>query len=402
MLEFDGIKYKTEAEYQEAIRDKKIIDELKLKYDMSTKAGVTGIYRELQMLTLDSALGRKFDDEIFDLYTAYKNGDLTDEPVVSSGKKNKKNTVLKKEEKRKESSETKKEKKTGKTVSKDKTVTEIPLDPQLEKAVRRELKKQARRRNILIAVLCLISVGCLGYFGNYMIMAKAAEKEASELSALKDNTNASFISVEQVLKKEYTEEIVIPEILDEYKILYNKNKSLIGWIKIADTKIDYPVMQTVNNEYYLKHNFEQKEDANGCIFMDANCDVILGNDNWIIYGHHMKSGKMFGSLVKYANQDFYEKHKYIEFDTIYEKGTYEVMYVFRSRIFSSDEITFKYYQFIDANSETEFNSAMEEMAEMSLYDTGVTAHYGDQLLTLSTCDYQETNGRFAVVARKID
>ena len=195
--------------------------------------------------------------------------------------------------------------------------------------------------------------------------------------------------------------MVIPEILDEYKVLYNKNKSLIGWIKIDDTKIDYPVMQTVNNEYYLKHNFEQKEDANGCIFLDSKCDVVLGNDNFIIYGHHMKSGKMFGTLVKYANEDFYKEHKYIQFDTIYEKGTYEVMYVFRSRIFSSDEITFKYYQFIDANSEAEFDSAMEEMAAMSLFDTGVKARYGDQLLTLSTCDYQETNGRFAVVAKKI-
>lgn len=382
MLEVDGIKYKSESDYREALKDKKIIDDLKKRYDIRTKDGVVGIYRELQVITLNSQVGREFDDSIFDLYVAYKNGSLTDNKVEEPKKK------AKKEPKREVKKTEKKEM--------------SPLDPGLEKAVRLEIKKRNRRRNGIIWILCLISIGCLGYFGNYMIMARAAEKEASQLSALKDNSNASFISVEQVLKKEYTEEIVIPEILDEYKILYNKNKSLIGWVKIADTKIDYPVMQTVNNEYYLKHNFEQKDDANGCIFLDSNCDVILGNDNWIIYGHHMKSGKMFGSLVKYANRDFYEKHKYIEFDTIYGKGTYEVMYVFRSRIFSSDEITFKYYQFIDANSETEFNSAMEEMAEMSLYDTGVTARYGDQLLTLSTCDYQETNGRFAVVARKID
>ena len=77
------------------------------------------------------------------------------------------------------------------------------------------------------------------------------------------------------------------------------------------------------------------------------------------------------------------------------------MYVFRSRVYREEEIVFKYYQFIDANSEQEFDSYMSEMASMSLYDTGVTAEYGDQLLTLSTCDYQEKNGRFVVVAKKV-
>ncbi len=116
----------------------------------------------------------------------------------------------------------------------------------------------------------------------------------------------------------------------------------------------------------------------------------------------MNNGKMFSSLIKYANKDFYEKHKIIHFDTIYEKGNYEVMYAFRSRVYAADVITFKYYQFIDADSKEEFDSNMEEMAAISLIDTGVTAHLGDKLLTLSTCDYQEQNGRFVVVAKKID
>ena len=77
------------------------------------------------------------------------------------------------------------------------------------------------------------------------------------------------------------------------------------------------------------------------------------------------------------------------------------MYVFRSKVYKETEIVFKYYQFIDANGEQEFHSYMEEMAALSLYDTGVSAEYGDQLLTLSTCDYQETDGRFVVVAKKI-
>ena len=160
-------------------------------------------------------------------------------------------------------------------------------------------------------------------------------------------------------------------------------------------------MKTTDNEYYLDHNLNQEYDKNGSIFMDKDCDVLKPSTNFILYGHHMKSGQMFGSLSSYSDQSYCEKHPYIQFDTIYEKGLYEIMYVFRSRVYSEDEIVFKYYQFIDAQSEQEFDSYMNDMAEMSLYDTGVTASFGDQLLTLSTCDYQEKNGRFVVVAKKV-
>ncbi len=200
----------------------------------------------------------------------------------------------------------------------------------------------------------------------------------------------------------YTEEEEVElEVLEEYQTLYNKNKKLIGWLKIDDTIIDYPVMQTVNNEYYLDHNFNQEYDKNGSLFLDKDCDVVRRNTNLIIYGHHMKSGKMFGNLNSYSNEEYGKKHALIQFDTIYEKGTYEVMYVFRSRIYNEDEVVFKYYQFLDAASEAEFNSNMQEMAALSLYDTGVTARYGDELLTLSTCDSSETDGRFVVVAKRV-
>ena len=180
------------------------------------------------------------------------------------------------------------------------------------------------------------------------------------------------------------------------------NKKLIGWLKIDDTNIDYPVMQTSDNEYYLDHNINQEKDRNGALFLDKDCDVIAPSTNLIIYGHHMKSGRMFGNLDDYASKKYYEKHPTIQFDTIYEKGTYEIMYVFRSRVYSEGEVVFKYYQFIDCYSEQEFESNMKEMAALALYDTGVTAEYGDKLLTLSTCDSTVDDGRFVVVAKKVN
>ncbi|MDE6714459.1 MAG: class B sortase, partial [Lachnospiraceae bacterium] len=201
-----------------------------------------------------------------------------------------------------------------------------------------------------------------------------------------------------VTREEDTE---VPDVLDKYITLYNSNKNLIGWIKIDDTIIDYPVMQCNDNTYYLEHNFDQEEDRAGALFLDCGCDVVRGNDNYIIYGHHMTSGKMFASLPKYESESYYQDHPYIRFDTIYEEAVYQVMYAFRSKVYTEDQVVFKYYQFIDAYSEEEFNSYMQEMADMAYYDTGVTAVYGDSLLTLSTCDYQETNGRFVVVAKRI-
>lgn len=160
-------------------------------------------------------------------------------------------------------------------------------------------------------------------------------------------------------------------------------------------------MQTVNNEYYLDHNFNQEYDKNGSLFLDKDCDIVHRNTNLIIYGHHMKSGKMFGNLNEYRKEEYGKEHSIIQFDTIYEKGTYQVMYVFRSRVYSEEEVVFKYYQFLDAVSEKEFDSNMQEMAALSLYDTGVTASFGDELLTLSTCDSSEQDGRFVVVAKRI-
>lgn len=276
-------------------------------------------------------------------------------------------------------------------------------DENLKKAVIKELKKREKRRRRLIALCAVAAVGCIGYFSAYSYMNYKTQEESDKWAQLKENSPSgksdSKPSEEIVVHK--TGETEAPPVLSEYEILLNKNKSLIGWVKIADTNIDYPVMQTQNNEYYLDHNFEQGYDKNGCIFMDKDCDVIDRSTNLIIYGHHMKSGAMFGELDKYADEEFYQGHKTIQFDTIYEKGTYEIAYVFRSQVYAEDEIVFKYYQFIDANSEAEFISNMEEMAALSLYDTGVTPVYGDDLITLSTCDRSEVNeGRFVVVAVK--
>ena len=396
MLFVDGEGFASRADYELALEDKKVIDEIKLRYDLKNRSDVEKLYREIRNYRFKTKVGDNFDDYIYELYQKIKDGTFEEagaaapasgkkagKPILKAGKPSRSGSAAAKPRRGKV--------KTGRSEA----------EP-ISNEVLKEIKKQNRIRNAVVVVLLLIAFGSLGYFAIYYHNAHLVDETSETLSSLKEMDWAEVISVKPVISRNYAPDVVIPDILDEYKALYTKNKSMVGWLTIDDTVIDYPVMQTEDNEYYLKHNFDLKEDKNGCIFLDAACDIILGNTNFILYGHHMKSGKMFASLIKYANEEYYQKHKIVKFDTIYEKGTYEVMYAFRSRVYSSDQVAFKYYQFIDANSPEEFDSYMEEMAEISLIDTGVTASYGDRLLTLSTCDYQEKNGRFVVVCKRID
>lgn len=269
-------------------------------------------------------------------------------------------------------------------------------DEDMQKAILSQLKKRARRRKAITRICSVLAVVCLGYFVGYYYLADKSDTQFSQLAELKKKRPMSAqVHVNKIGEQD------APDILDEYKTLYNKNKSIIGWIKIADTIIDYPVMQSPEYEYYLDHNFNQEYDRNGSIFMDPACNVLKPSTNLILYGHHMKSGQMFGDLDKYSSEAYMKEHRIIQFDTIYEKAEYQVMYVFRDSLKQDTEITFKYYQFIDANSPEEFASNMLAMEKMSLYDTGVEASYGDELLTLSTCDSREEDGRFVVVAKRI-
>ena len=386
-----GRRLRTEAEYKAALRDQELIQKIRAQVDMEQPGEVITLYADLKAgkYRFQTVVGNDFDDEIYELAEKYKSQGYNKDSRLS-GKKRR----HKPKQKSKQATKQKKNEKQKKISLED-------FDADMQKEILAQIKRRDRRRKLLVVLCSVIAAGCFGYFGVYSFFFEKNEIDYENLSQLKGNS-ALTGSLFHGVTIHYTEEEEIElEVLEEYQTLYSKNKKLIGWLKIDDTKIDYPVMQTANNEYYLDHNFNQEYDKNGSLFLDKDCDVVHRNTNLIIYGHHMKSGKMFGNLNSYSSKEYGEKHSLIQFDTIYEKGTYEVMYVFRSRIYNEDEVVFKYYQFLDAASPTEFDSYMQEMAALSLYDTGVTASYGDELLTLSTCDSAETDGRFVVVAKRV-
>ena len=383
----EGRKFRGDKEISAANADKAAIDRIKGSMDNMSLSDLKLLSKKLHSgrINFGTVLGEDFMEEVDSTISSMERKQKdTDEKVevrVSSRKKIQK--------------------------------TETKPDADLDAQARKILEQQEKMRKIALFASLFVAAACILYIAIYNITKQRSDSTADLLGnireqaaneALLGNGENTQDTSEPIIH--YVDEEETPDILPEYIDIYNKNKRLIGWLEIADINgepfISYPVMQTTDNEYYLKHGFNQEEDVNGCIFMDCDCDAIKPSDNLILYGHHMRSGRMFGNLVKYEDYNFYQTHRIIRFDTIYEHGEYEVMFAFRTSLKNENDISFKYYEFIDANGPEEFNSYMNEMAEMALYDTGVTAVWGDHLLTLSTCDYQEDNGRFAVVARRIN
>jgi len=187
----------------------------------------------------------------------------------------------------------------------------------------------------------------------------------------------------------------------DLKSLHEQNEDIVGWLQIKDTKINYPVMQTKDNpEYYLARNFKKETSPAGTPFMDATSDIDIPTLNWTIYGHNIKSGTMFHDLLKYDDEDFYQDHKTFTFDTINGTGTYEIVAVYYTQIYTTAYDGFKYYHYNDITSKAQLAEFIAGSKALSLYDTEVTVE-DEQVLTLSTCAYQVEDGRFVVVAKKI-
>lgn len=203
-------------------------------------------------------------------------------------------------------------------------------------------------------------------------------------------------------------------MLAEYKALYEQNQDLIGWLRIEDTVIDYPVMQTpADEDYYLYLDFNGNYNQNGCLMLDTDSEAGVGiaaldyaegvapSTNLIIHGHTMKSGEMFGDLSLYEDKEYGMAHNIICFDSLYEKREYELIAVFYSQVYYQSQNVFKYYKFFQADTQEEFDDWYNNIKKRSIYDTGVTAEFGDEFITLSCCAYHVEDGRFVVVGRRI-
>ena len=220
------------------------------------------------------------------------------------------------------------------------------------------------------------------------------------INKYRNNKMKSVLNTIQIDKTKVTE--IKTERMLKLEELQKENPEIVAWIEITGTNINYPVLQCADNSYYMSHNYKKEYSIEGSIFLDKDYDWNIPSSNLLMYGHNNKNGTMFENLMKYKSEDFYKEHQTIKLTTNKEDAEYEIIAVFLSKVYYKSETNvFRYYYFIDAQTEQEYNDYVENSKKASLYDTGKTAEYGEQLLTLSTCSYHTQDGRLAVVAKKI-
>ena len=194
----------------------------------------------------------------------------------------------------------------------------------------------------------------------------------------------------------------------DWKKLKKINEEIVGWIRINNTKVDYPVLwhksDDRSSQYYLKHNYTGGYDEWGSIFVDYRCEKGTDSKNVVLHGHHMRDNSMFGDLLKYGgttgNLDFYKKAPTIKFDTPDEEGTYKIISIFKTNTLSSHGEFFN-YMIGDFQNEKDFMNYVYNVRVRSLINCPVDVNENDELLTLSTCSYEFTNFRTVIVARKV-
>lgn len=252
---------------------------------------------------------------------------------------------------------------------------------------------------ILIAVFVALLGASTYFICDYYLQANEQSELYDSLAEAINQAQKSDEANEPVEEILYNEE---KTLLPGYAELFLQNTDMVGWIKVEDTNINYPVMHTPDNpDFYLKHGFDKGYTDYGCPYVQENCDVQEPSDNVIIYGHHMKNGSMFCDLEKFKSEDFYKEHKMISFNTLTDRCEYEIIAVFKTFVYSDSPEAFKYYRFVNAETSEQFDEYIAKCKELSLYDTGVSAQYGDKLISLSTCEYSRNNGRLVVVAKRV-
>lgn len=182
-------------------------------------------------------------------------------------------------------------------------------------------------------------------------------------------------------------------VRSQFNDLHEVNEDIVGWVEIDGTKINYPILQASNNDYYLTRNYKHENSRAGSIFMDYR-NQLKEEKNMILYGHRMKDESMFQQLTKYESEAFLKEHQEVLFDTLYESFDAEVFSVYYT---TTD---FDYIQ-TDFESLDEYQGLLDEIKAKSLHDTGIDVSQDDTILTLSTCDYSldPDEGRFVVHAK---
>ena len=270
-------------------------------------------------------------------------------------------------------------------------VNKFPRNTELYKLMTTKPRRGCRIVKKVLYVFCIMLLISSILISSYFIYKELKENKKQE------NNFEELIEIVEQTNPEDKEQVETVINIDN---LYAINSDIVGWLRINDTTINYPIMQIKSNpNYYLHRDFYKKYSSYGTPYMSEECNINT-SDNLVIYGHHMNHKKVFGALENYKSKEFYENHKVIEFTTLEEMKKYEIFAVFKTVVYSKN--TFKYYNSVNFSNEDEFNTFVNKCKELSFYETHIKPKYHDKFITLSTCEYSNKNGRLVVIAREIN
>lgn len=269
-----------------------------------------------------------------------------------------------------------------------------------------------RRVVLVVAIIAIVISG--GMLLNEWRLARQNDKLEEDASNLiidepvteKDKTEEEVkLTVEQrwaKIKQEYPNVIFPANIQLKYAKLYAQNTDFVGYLSADGVKLNLPVVQTDNDEEYLKKNFYGQSTKYGCPFVTHLNSIDPLDMNTVIFGHHMNNNTIFGTLDAYKSIEGFKKAPVITFNTLYKDYSWKIIAAFITNAYAKDDngYLFQYY-FTSLSSQERFSAYLNELSQRSLYDTGVDVLPTDKILTLSTCSHEFTDARFVVVARLV-
>ena len=258
------------------------------------------------------------------------------------------------------------------------------------------------RKIVFLAALAIL-VAAIIYLAQYLLQYKHLEDQTGGGNTA---TDAHLVELKnQQPTTQQIDQLPTGTVNEKYAALYAENNDFIGWINIPGTNIDYPVMQTDDNDYYLHRNFDREDEFSGTLFVDYRAKITADSmpHNATIYGHNMLYKYQFSALNNYKSDIEFLKHSpVISFDTLYHNNKYKIISVFVANWQSEHGEVFDYNGTTHFNNQSEFFNFVLECEDRSLYETGVDVEYGDEFLTLSTCDKSTAMDlRLVIVARKV-
>ena len=225
---------------------------------------------------------------------------------------------------------------------------------------------------------------------------QAEARETVEEETLNQHIVPPISLAEEGLPVQQSESAVGEQAMVDLSAYLAQNPDFVAWLRIPGTNVDYPVVQTDNPDYYLNHTFSGKSSVVGTLFSLADADYAAPGRNIAIYGHHLRSSgeKMFTSLMRYKNPDFYEDNKTVMLDSLYRHREYTIFAVMNMKVGDWEPSR------TTISGDAAFMAFVNRAKSESLYDTGVEVGADDHILTLITCDrsYAGKEGRLVILA----